>query len=48
MLYYLSNEGVQAFDGSLPVTVSQALGEEEIQRGSGRRVAREVLSLGAG
>lgn len=35
VLYYLSNEGVQAFDGSLPVTVSQALGERRYSAGVG-------------
>ena len=35
VLYYLSGEGVQAFDGSLPVTVSQALGERRCSAGVG-------------
>ena len=35
VLYYLSDEGVQAFDGSLPVTVSQALGERRYSAGVG-------------
>ena len=33
VLMYLSDEGVQAFDGSLPVTVSQALGEKRLHGG---------------
>ena len=33
VLLYLSDEGVQAFDGSLPVTVSQALGEKRLHGG---------------
>ena len=35
VLYYLSDEGVLAFDGSLPVTVSQALGERRYSAGVG-------------
>ena len=35
VLYYLSGDGVQAFDGSLPVTVSQALGERRYSAGVG-------------
>ena len=33
VLYYLSGDGVQAFDGSLPVCVSQALGAERYHGG---------------
>ena len=33
VLYYLSGDGVQAFDGSLPVCVSQALGAEHYHGG---------------
>lgn len=35
VLYYLSGDGVQAFDGSLPVTVSQVLGEKRCHGGVG-------------
>ena len=35
VLYYLSDEGVLVFDGSLPVTVSQALGERRYSAGVG-------------
>ena len=33
VLYYLSGDGVQAFDGSLPVCISQALGAERYHGG---------------
>lgn len=33
VLYYLSRDGVQAFDGSLPISVSQALGEARYHGG---------------
>ena len=35
VLYYLSDEGVQAFDGSLPATVSRALGGKRYRAGVG-------------
>ena len=35
VLYYLASDGVQAFDGSLPVTVSAALGEAKYHAGVG-------------
>lgn len=48
VVYYLGNDGVYAFDGSMPVCVSRALGDKRYTGRRGRRGKRPVLAVRRG
>ena len=48
VVYYLGNDRVYAFDGSMPVCVSRALGDKRYTGGVAKRGKRPVLAVRRG